>query len=93
MQQIKVKSKEILLSSTILGLPNVVNKSNKILKAIWFIAFLTSASIGIYTVIKTLNNYLQYETTTKIDIINKIPSEFPQSTYRVVFVNSKRNKI
>ncbi len=80
MQKIKEKSKEILLSSTILGLPKVLSKQNTILKAIWFLAFLASTSVGVFTVIKTLNNYLDHEVTTKIDIVHKIPSEFPQGS-------------
>ena len=71
--------KEIILSSTILGLPNVVSKKRIIFKMMYLISFLISASIGIFTVHKTLSNYLEHEVVTRIDVINEIPTEFPAS--------------
>ena len=79
MQKIKEKAKEIVLSSTILGLPKVVSKKNMVFKMIWLVSFLLSASVGIFTVHKTLSNYLEHEVVTKINVKNEIPTEFPAS--------------
>ena len=79
MNTIKEKAKEIVLSSTILGLPNVVSKKRIVFKMMWLVAFLVSASVGIFTMQKTLSNYLEYEAVTKIDVKNEIPTEFPAS--------------
>ena len=71
MAQIKEKAKEIALSSSILGLPNVISKKNIFFKILWLVAFLGSASVGIVSVQKTISSYLKYEVVTKIDVINE----------------------
>jgi len=85
---IRAKSEEILLSSTILGLPNIFRTKNLFLKMMWLVSFLASSSVGIYTVVKTLNNFFSYEVVTKIDVINEIPASFPSLTFLI-----NRNKM
>jgi hypothetical protein len=87
MAQIKEKAKEIALSSSILGLPNVISKKNIFFKILWLVAFLGSASVGIVSVQKTISSYLKYEVVTKIDVINEIPTIFPASKklFRIKF--------
>ena len=80
---IRAKSEEILLSSTILGLPNIFRTKNLFLKMMWLVSFLASTSVGIYTVVKTLNNFFSYEVVTKIDVINEIPASFPSLTFLI----------
>ncbi len=57
--KIKEKSIEIGLSSTFIGLPNIIRNKNKCLKLMWLILFLFGSSGGVYTVIKAINDYLE----------------------------------
>ena len=81
LKNIKTQCKEIILSSTIHGLPNALRSKNLFLKIVWFGLFLVSASVGIYSVIDSLNDYLNYEVVTKIDIIEELPIQFPAITF------------
>ena len=79
--KIKEKSIEIGLSSTFIGLPNIIRNENKCLKLMWLILFLFGSSGGIYTVIKVINDYLDYEVVTSIKVYNEIPAKFPAVTF------------
>jgi hypothetical protein len=57
--KIKEKSIQIGLSSTFIGLPNIIRNENKCLKLMWLILFLFGSSGGVYTVIKAINDYLE----------------------------------
>ena len=78
---IKIQCKKIILNSTIHGLPNALRTNNLFLKTVWFMFFLVSASVGIYSVIDSLNDYLNYEVVTKIDQIDEFPIQFPAVTF------------
>ena len=79
--RIKEKSIEIGLSSTFIGLPNIIRNENKCLKLMWLILFIFGSSGGIYTVIKVINDYLDYEVVTSIKVFNEIPAKFPAVTF------------
>jgi hypothetical protein len=88
--KIKEKSIEIGLSSTFIGLPNIIRNENKCLKIMWLILFLFGSSGGIYTVIKAINDYLDYEVVTSIKVFNEIPAKFPAVTFYLLR-NNKAN--
>jgi len=48
-----------------------------------------STSLGISTVIGTVNTYLNYEIVTKIDVITEIPTHFPAIT----LINLRNKKV
>ena len=79
--KIKEKSIELGLSSTFIGLPNIIRNENKCLKLMWLILFIFGSSGGIYTVIKVINDYLDYEVVTSIKVFNEIPAKFPAVTF------------
>jgi hypothetical protein len=79
--RIKEKSIEIGLSSTFIGLPNIIRNENKCLKLMWLILFIFGSSGGIYTVIKVINDYLDYEVVTSFKVFNEIPAKFPAVTF------------
>ena len=81
LKNIKTQCQEIILSSTIHGLPNALRSKNLFLKIVWFGLFLVSASVGIYSVIDSLNDFLNYEVVTKIDMIDELPIQFPAVTF------------
>ena len=88
--KIKEKSIEIGLSSTFIGLPNIIRNENKCLKIMWLILFIFGSSGGIYTVIKVVNDYLDYEVVTSIKVFNEIPAKFPAVTFYLLRNNKAK---
>jgi len=66
--RIKIKSLDLILSSTSHGLPNIFRDKRRAVKIMWLILFIIFSTIGIYMVFKTISNYLKYEVVTKIDV-------------------------
>ena len=83
-QKIIEKSKELALSSTFIGLPNIFRTDKACLKLMWLVLLITGISIGIYITIKTILDYLDYEVVTSIKVINEIPTEFPAVTFFIL---------
>jgi hypothetical protein len=69
------------MSNIYVGLPNIIRNENKCLKFMWLILFILGSSGGIYTVIKVINDYLDYEVVTSIKVFNEIPAKFPAVTF------------
>jgi hypothetical protein len=82
------KTKELILSSTIHGIPNILRTKKKSFKFMWLFLFVTCFLISIYMVYSAISSYLKYEVVTKIEIIHKIPLQFPA----VTFINEKNPK-
>ena len=75
--EIKETSKEILLSSSITGIANLIRTKRLGIKLMWTICILTSVGICCYMVVESILGYLSYEVATKIRKINQFPSPFP----------------
>ncbi len=95
--QVKTKKKLIIeksieqaLCSTFIGLPNIFRTEKAILKYMWIILFTISLAASIYTIFQVISNYLDYEIITSINVINKIPAEFPAVTLYLI-KNNKAN--
>jgi len=56
----------------------------------WLILFIFGSTGGIYTVIKVVNDYLDYEVVTGIKVFNEIPAKFPAVTFYLLR-NNKAN--
>lgn len=77
----KKKIANIILSSTIHGLPSVFRTDRLIIKIIWLSLFLICSAFGIYMIIDKFLTYLKFEVVTKIDVIPESSSEFPTITF------------
>lgn len=82
------KTKELMLSSTSHGLPNIFRTERKSLKIMWLFVFSLSSAFCMFTVIQAIKNYLDFEVVTKIEVIHESPTEFPTIT----FINSKNRQ-
>jgi hypothetical protein len=80
-QRLITRVKDLLLSSTSHGLPNILRAQRRSIKIMWFILFLIFTFIGIFMVYSTISNYLKYEVVTKIEKINEFPVQFPSITF------------
>ncbi len=80
----KTLKKELSLwlqKTTFHGLPNLfVRDSNIASKLLWSVSILISGGFCSFLIIQTLFNFLNYEVITKVQVVNKIPFEFPKVT-------------
>jgi len=79
-EKLEIKVKDLLLSSTSHGLPNIFRTQRKSIKIMWLILFALFSTVGTYMVYSTINNYLKYEVVTKLEVIYQKPAEFPAIT-------------
>ncbi len=81
-QRIKNRVKEMILDSTSHGLPHFFRTDKKCLKTMWLSFFIVCIVISIYLITKDINQYLEYEVVTQIDIINEYPMQFPTISFQ-----------
>ena len=74
---IKDSTKELILTSTFQGLPNLIRTKRLFFKVIWFISLLVSSSACVYYETKTILDYFDYEVMTNIETINEPNAQFP----------------
>lgn len=73
--------RNLVINSTIHGLPNLFKTERPLFKFMWLIFFLISASFGLFMVITNVFDYLEFEVVTKYQIINESPMIFPTITF------------
>ena len=81
-KRIKNRVKEMILDSTSHGLPNFFRTDKKCLKIMWLSFFIVCVVISIFLITKDINQYLEYEVVTQIDIINEYPMQFPTISFQ-----------
>ena len=75
---IKKEAIECVETLTTHGLPNLSRTKYTFIKFIWLLLTISSAGVSIYLIIKTLAEYLEYNVTTEVRLINAEESlEFP----------------
>ena len=80
-EKIKHNLTELILSSTSHGLPSVFRTERIFFKIMWFIFFLISLSIGLWTIVSSILDFLNYDVVTQVDVIYEIPTQFPTVTF------------
>jgi hypothetical protein len=92
-KKIRIKRfvKETVLNSSIHGIPNALRAENSYFKFIWIFCFLITVTTSIYLITKNLTEYLEYETVTKIRIINEQPTIFPTVSFQFNYGNLRAN--
>ena len=79
-KKLKVETIEPIESWTLHGLPNVFRSKYIAIKIIWTIIFLAALGTSIYFLYNTINEYLKYEVTTVVRLINEEETDFPVIT-------------
>jgi hypothetical protein len=74
---IKKKFYEIFQESTTHGIPNILHKDNIYLRIFWFILLLVSIGFCAYLIIKAILDYLNFDVTSKIRLVNESPMTYP----------------
>lgn len=81
LERIRHNLKNIALSSTTHGLPNVFRTQSKCLKIMWLFMFIVSTSFGVFLSFKSVFAYLDHEVITQIDVVYELPTQFPTVTF------------
>jgi hypothetical protein len=89
-EKIAEKTIDLALGSSIIGLPNIFRTKDKSIKLMWILLFTIALGATIYTIIKSINNYFDYEIITNIYVFNQKQAEFPAVTF-FILRNSKFN--
>lgn len=74
--RIKKRLKEILSDSTIHALPNIYKTDRILFKIMWFFFFLATFITSIRLIVTSINDYLEYETITQVDIGSEQPGNY-----------------
>ena len=71
---------DIVLTSTIHGIPSVFRTKKNFLKCIWAISFLISTTVCAFILTKSLMEYFEYKIVTKTSVKTDFPAIFPMIT-------------
>ena len=84
-----------LSESTIHAIPNIFSINHLIIKIIWLVCLLVSASFCSYFIVSSIQDYLKYDVVTNIEIENENPIGFPSVTIcnLNIFSSSKSKNI
>ncbi len=74
--RIKKRLKEILSDSTIHALPNIYKTDRILFKIMWFFFFLATFFTSIRLIVTSINDFLEYETITQVDIGSEQPGNY-----------------
>ena len=73
----KNKFLELIETSTSHGLPNIVRTNRLSIKILWSICLLAAIGGCSYMVFKSISDYYEHDTVTKIEKITELKSRFP----------------
>jgi hypothetical protein len=92
--KVKKRTGELLETSTLHGIPNIVRTKSLFILIMWSSFTVLSACYGSYFVFKSIVDYLKYDTVTKIEIINEKVVQFPAiSICTIPILNTTINEI
>jgi hypothetical protein len=75
--KIKENSIDSLQNLTIHGIPNLFREKPKTIKLFWFILTAISACLSVYFIYKTIYDFLEYEVTTEVRLIDAQSLDIP----------------
>lgn len=79
-KELKESLCRLIGSSTFHGVPQMIKTNYKMLKIIWMVFFVASASVCSYMVVKSIKQYFEFGVNTRYEIIAKTPMLFPSVT-------------
>jgi hypothetical protein len=79
-ENLKAILSEIVLTSSIHGIPGILRTKRTFFKFVWAISFIVSASACAFMLIKSINEYFKYEIVTTSTVKTEMPAKFPEIT-------------
>ena len=80
-EEIKLKSIDLLLVTTIHGIQNIAKSSHAPVKIIWFFCLMISSGYCAYLMSISFINFFEYDVITNINTIYEQQSEFPAVSF------------
>ena len=82
-QEIEIKkiANELLLVTTVHGLPNILRAEYKFLKLAWTLMLIVSIAVCVYFVNRSVSDYFDYDIVTNINLIYEHEVEFPTISF------------
>ena len=80
-KKIKKSTCELLEVSTSHGIPNIVKSKNLFILIVWSCFTITSTCLCSHFIIKTILDYLKYNTITSIKVIHENEAQFPTISF------------
>ena len=81
MKQLKKELLDLLLVSTVHGLPNVARSKRTIHKIMWTIGFAFFFGSMCYSVNEAISNFLKYQAVTEVQTVYEQPAQFPTISF------------
>jgi len=81
---------KLLGESAAYGLPRIFKSERIILKLFWTGFFILGSIFSVFFVIKNINNYFEYDVTTKIETKYEQPSPFPTISFCPIINNKAK---
>lgn len=81
-KQIKANAKKFFLITTIHGIQNIVRSDSILIKILWLVSLLASASVCCFFLSTSIINYLKFKTVSSIDVIYEQLFQFVTSMAR-----------
>ncbi|RNA38783.1 acid-sensing ion channel 1-like [Brachionus plicatilis] len=75
------KLKEIVESSSMHGIPNVIRTKSTVIRIFWILIILSFFSYSTYSVVLIIIKYFQYNVIVRMKIVESYNSEFPAVTF------------
>ena len=75
------KVASLLESSTSHGIPNIIRTNRISIKVLWSVCVLAALAGCSFMVIKSVTDYLEYDTVSKTEFITEIPTQFPTFSF------------
>jgi len=80
-EKIKKRIKELLSTSSAIGIPKTLDSSNMLTRAMWLTCLIAMACLGSYYTLKCILDFLKYETVTSFKMVNERQSQFPTISF------------
>lgn len=78
MKRIKEKAYDQARESQLHAIPSIANRSKPhVIRLMWLVFLLISTGFCALFVYQGITNYLEFETISRISVVNEIPSVFP----------------
>ena len=79
-QNLKTILAEIILASSIHGIPGIIRTKKVSFKLVWATSFLISTAVCAFMLINSISDYFDYDLVTTTTVKTEIPAIFPKIT-------------
>ncbi len=79
-ENLKAILSEIVLASSLHGIPGILRTKYKFFKFVWALSFIVSSSACAFMLFNSVDEYFNYEIVTTTTVKTEMPAKFPEIT-------------